>query len=144
MKNKKAIVILVILCCVVLSVGIASGLTNSADDEVRSKIKNQWALSNSGQMINEVSGRKGFDVNAIGAWDITLGDSSVVIGVLDTGIQITNPNIAQSIFVNTKEIPDNNVDDDRNGYADDINGWDFYNQDATVYDDVLSDYHGTF
>lgn len=106
--------------------------------------KEQWALNNSSQVIKGVEGNKGYDVNASGAWGLTKGDPAVIVGILDTGIEVSNPFISKNIFVNKKEIKGNGIDDDGNGFIDDVNGWDFYDNDNSVYDDYLSDYHGTF
>lgn len=67
---------------------------------------------------------------------------NVIIGVLDTGIDTSHNDIHNTIYVNSKEIPNNSIDDDGNGYIDDINGWDFANNDNSVYDDQ-GDRHGT-
>lgn len=50
---------------------------------------------------------------------------TVIVGIIDSGIDIKHEDIKNSIWVNTKEIPGNNIDDDKNGFIDDINGWDF-------------------
>lgn len=76
-------------------------------------------------------------------WDVTKGSENVIVGVLDTGIDISHPELKDSIYVNQKEIPGNGVDDDQNGYIDDVNGWDFINSDNTVYDNSEEDSHGT-
>lgn len=59
------------------------------------------------------------------AWDISKGDTSIVIGIIDTGVDWDHPDLAANIFRNWNEIPDNGIDDDGNGYIDDIRGWDF-------------------
>lgn len=51
----------------------------------------------------------------------------VTVAVLDTGVDITHPQLASKIYVNPNEIPNNNIDDDANGYIDDVNGWNFTN-----------------
>lgn len=56
----------------------------------------------------------------------------VVIAVADTGIDIRHPLLSEFIWSNPEEIPDDGIDNDKNGYVDDINGWDFYHDDATV------------
>lgn len=101
--------------------------------------KEQWALFNSGQEINGIKGMQGFDLNITKAWDQTLGDEQVIVGILDTGIDISNPYISDSIFV-TKD----GFSYIRDNITGDTTGWDFLNSDNTVFDDYLSDYHGTF
>ena len=59
------------------------------------------------------------------AWDITLGDASVIIGVTDDGVSTGHSDLNPNIWVNPGETPGNGVDDDNNGYIDDVNGWDF-------------------
>lgn len=103
----------------------------------------QWGLHNFGQLIGDY-GVKGEDVNVLPAWNITQGSEDVLVGVLDSGIDITHEDLQNSIFVNRKEIPGNGVDDDHNGYIDDITGWDFLHNDNTVYDDPNEDFHGTY
>ena len=74
------------------------------------------------------------------------GSSNVVVGVIDEGIQITHPDLAANIWVNPGEIAGNGIDDDSNGYVDDVNGWDFYNNDNSVFDGATNasiDAHGT-
>ncbi|MGB7605967.1 MAG: S8 family serine peptidase, partial [Lutisporaceae bacterium] len=104
----------------------------------------QWALLNIGQEIEGMPSRPGVDTNAVNAWDITMGSTNVVVGVLDTGIDINHNELESNIFSNTQEIPGNNIDDDNNGYIDDVNGWDFANADQTVYDSSEVDFHGTY
>ena len=80
--------------------------------------------------------------NAEQAWNNNFtGSRSIVVGIIDEGIQITHPDLNENIWVNPYEISDG-VDNDGNGYIDDINGWDFVNNDNTVYDGV-ADAHGT-
>ncbi len=104
----------------------------------------QWALKNDGQEIEGMPGRIGVDINAVNAWDITKGSQQVAVGLLDTGVDINHNDLAGNIYVNSREIPDNNIDDDGNGYIDDVNGWDFANGDNTVYDSDEKDLHGTY
>ena len=85
-----------------------------------------------------------FGSNAAAAWAIgKTGSVNVAVGVIDEGIQVLNPELAANIWTNPGEIAGNRIDDDRNGYIDDVNGWDFANNDATVYDGGTLDQHGT-
>lgn len=72
-------------------------------------------------------------VNASEANQISLG-TDIVIAVIEGGIDISHPDIQNNVWVNADEIPDNNIDDDNNGYIDDVNGWDFFNNDETLED----------
>ena len=60
-----------------------------------------------------------------GAWAIEKGDPEVIIAVVDTGFDYTHEDLAAQTWVNAGEIPDNGIDDDKNGYIDDVRGWDF-------------------
>ena len=102
----------------------------------------QWAIQNNGQTVDRSTGESGFDINLIDAWDITRGTEEVVVGVIDTGIDISHQDLANNIWTNTKETV-NGVDDDNNGYVDDIHGWDFVSEDNSVYDMDALDEHGT-
>ncbi|MFM8437948.1 MAG: S8 family serine peptidase, partial [Candidatus Kapaibacterium sp.] len=79
-------------------------------------------------------------MRAFQAWDKTRGDSSVFIVISDAGTRTTHEDLAAKVSVNRKEIPGNAIDDDGNGYVDDIHGYDFVNNDANPMDD---NGHGT-
>jgi thermitase len=72
-------------------------------------------------------------INVDQAWDLSFGHSSITVAVIDTGVDVAHEDLAANIWVNTDEIPGNNLDDDSNGYIDDVNGYDF------AYDDPIPD-----
>ena len=74
------------------------------------------------------------------AWDYTTGRPEVVIAILDTGVTLSHPDLAAGIWTNPLEIPDNGIDDDGNGFIDDIHGWNFPDGNNLIYDDYG---HGT-
>jgi subtilisin family serine protease len=69
------------------------------------------------------------------AWDLTTGSASTIIAVIDTGIDLTHPEFAGKLWTNPNEIANNGIDDDGNGYIDDVSGYDFINQDNDPTDD---------
>jgi hypothetical protein len=69
-------------------------------------------------------------IKAFDAWDITQGDTSVVIAIVDTGGNLTHEDLKPNLYTNWKEYPPNGVDDDGNGYIDDYRGWDFIGNDT--------------
>jgi uncharacterized repeat protein (TIGR01451 family) len=106
----------------------------------------QWSLKNA----NRFGGGDGADIDAEQAWDITKGDRSVVVGIVDEGIDINHTDLQPNVWANTGEVPGNGIDDDGNGYVDDVHGWDFFHNDASVYDGApgevgidATDAHGT-
>lgn len=68
-------------------------------------------------------------IGADAAWEKTQGSGNVVVAVIDTGIDLNHPELANNIWLNSDEIPDNGIDDDSNGYIDDVRGWDFVEND---------------
>ncbi|WP_455210933.1 S8 family serine peptidase, partial [Kaarinaea lacus] len=96
----------------------------------------QWSLNNTG-LPNATADA---DLNAPEAWDITTGSPEVVLAVIDSGVDHTHLDLKDNMWVNPNEIPGNGIDDDNNGYIDDINGIDPGEGDSDPMDVVG---HGT-
>lgn len=102
---------------------------------------NQYYHVNNGyDGVNGIKGKEDADMDTDLAWDITTGNENVVLGVLDSGLRLDHEEFLGRLWVNEDEIPNNGIDDDENGYIDDINGWDFVNNDNNPEDDSR---HGT-
>ena len=79
-------------------------------------------------------------INLTGAWEVYQPNAEVIVAVIDSGIDHTHPSIKANMWVNLREMPNNDEDDDDNGYDDDIHGYDFTNDDSKPFDD---NFHGT-
>lgn len=105
-----------------------------------------WYLQNRGQPVHATIGLSGADIGAPEAWDSTTGDPDMIIAVIDSGVAFEHPDLIDNAWVNPGEIPGNGIDDDGNGYVDDVRGWDFVNDDDNPSDysrDLSGDGHGT-
>ena len=108
-----------------------------------SRFNEQWNLLNDGQAICGQTGIEGVDINVLPAWDIAAGGETVVIGILDSGVDTEHLDLNGNIYVNENEVPGDMIDNDGNGYIDDVNGWNFYDNNANVFTGAEFDSHGT-
>jgi subtilisin family serine protease len=106
-------------------VGFGGGTPN---DECFSE---QWGLHNTGQL----SGTVDADVDAPEFWDIIESTPGIVIAVLDSGLNFTHPDLQNIAWINPGEISGDGLDNDSSGRVDDMNGWDFVNNDNNPTDD---------
>jgi subtilisin family serine protease len=121
-------------------------LTTTADPTAEDYFPLEWGLQNTGQSVNGTAGTAGTDISFLDASAVTLGKSGVVVAVLDDGVDLSHPDLADRAWVNPGESgggrETNGIDDDGNGYVDDVSGWDFVHDDNTVHD-LNQDFHGT-
>lgn len=83
-------------------------------------------------------------INAPQAWQTTQGSEDVIVAVIDSGIDRSHPALSGRLWINDDEIPNNGLDDDLNGYIDDLHGWDFQDDDADSLTGSSIYHHGTF
>ena len=107
----------------------------------------QWNLKNNGNFGNYtnsngeqiVSSIAGADINIQPAWELTTGSPDVIVAIVDGGVDVGHEDLADNMWMNPGEIPDNGIDDDDNGYVDDIHGWNFVD-DSNI---IIPTDHGT-
>ena len=100
-----------------------------------------WGLHNTGQTVNSTASTSGVDTKFLAAWKLTRpAQDEVVVGVIDTGMDITHPDLAPNVWLNPGETAGNGIDDDGNGFVDDVHGYDFASGTAAISD---SGDHGT-
>jgi len=92
-----------------------------------------WGLSNSGTGVDGFVGAiPGADVNAVAAWNRSVGTPATVVADIDSGYRFDNPDLGPVAWTNPGETPGNSVDDDGNGYVDDVHGYDFVGSSASA------------
>jgi subtilisin family serine protease len=99
----------------------------------------QWSLHNTGQ----TGGTPGADIHAPEAWPLIPVVSPVLVAVLDDGVEINHSDLAANIAVNAGEIPGDGIDNDGNGFIDDVKGWDFADGDNDPSPPSATSSHGT-
>ena len=88
-------------------------------------LPDQWHYVNNCDISVAETSRPGADINVKDAWKLCAGDPKVIVAVCDEGVKYSHPDLIDNMWVNEDEIPGNEIDDDNNGYVDDIYGWNF-------------------
>lgn len=96
-----------------------------------------WGLNNDGSLFETAVA--GADIDAFTAWEYTTGSREVVVAVMDSGMDITHPDLRANLWTNPAETA-NGADSDNNGFVDDVNGWNAYESNGNIYD---NEGHGT-
>lgn len=99
----------------------------------------QWGLKNDGSFSNYTA-IAGADIQMEEGWALEKGDSSIIVGIIDTGCKLDHPDLQGRIWKNYDEIPGNGIDEGNNGFIDDVQSWDFAYSDNNPADDYG---HGT-
>ena len=104
---------------------ISAALPDGSNDPM---LASQWHYNNTGQ----TGGSSGADIRLLDAWKNETGRPDVIIAVNDGGIQTDHPDLAANMWINKDEVAGNNVDDDNNGYVDDVHGYSFVNGTGVI------------
>lgn len=104
-----------------------------------------WGLNNLGQPINYITGVTDVDIDAPEAWGYLSNKSldEVIVAVIDTGVDTSHPDLQGKMWVNTGEVAGDGIDNDGNGYTDDINGWNFVSNTPDIFVGIEEDGHAT-
>lgn len=107
-------------------------------------IVDQWHYWNQGNASIATSVKKGADINVVDTWtELICGDPSIIVAVVDEGVKYTHPDLKDNMWVNSDEIPGNGVDDDGNGYIDDVYGYNFVDEGQITWAEEGDTGHGT-
>lgn len=109
-------------------------------------LKNQWWMYNDGTFTDFLKNTalSGIDLNLSGVWSNYSGGREVIVAIIDSGIDYTHEDLKDSLWINPSEISGDGIDNDDNGYIDDIYGWNYYLDSNEIYNkETTEDNHGT-
>ena len=107
-------------------------------------LKYQWHYDNQGNASIATTARKGADINVTDVWsELTCGDPSIIVAVVDEGVKHSHPDLKDNMWVNEGEIAGNGIDDDGNGYVDDVHGYNFVTDGPVEWTADGNSGHGT-
>lgn len=117
-------------------VSIQRNYPYKALEKVDPDFNKSWGLQNTGQLVSELgTGTQGIDVAATQAWEIGTGNKNQVVAILDSGIDLKHEDLKNNLWVNKLELEVNAMDDDHNGFINDLNGWNFVDNNSNIQDD---------
>jgi len=153
MKKKKTVEFAICILLIAMLSSCGKDQESSQDFE----FNKQWGLENEGKqeqlqieetISTDAQMKKNVDINYSGMWEVLpkgFPQKDVVVALIDTGVDFLGDELKNSQWENIDEIPHNNIDDDENGYTDDVNGWDFTTQlsNRTSLNSKSNNSHGT-
>ncbi len=104
----------------------------------------QWQYNNTGEALGIMDA----DMDALKAWNLTTGGKTalgdeIVVAIIDGGVDLNHLDLINNLWTNNQEIPNNQIDDDQNGYVDDYYGWNFNKKNGDVGNGGYGHFHGT-
>lgn len=125
----------------------ASTITKATDSSLPfndPSLVDQWHYFNQGNASVAKTAKKGADINVLDTWkELTCGDPSIIVAVVDEGVKYNHPDLQANMWANPGEIPGNGIDDDSNGYIDDIHGYNFVDKGPVTWGLDGDSGHGT-
>lgn len=106
-------------------------------------LNEQWNYINTGDKSVASTAYAGADINIKDVWELITGDPTIIVAVVDEGVKYTHPDLAANMWVNKGEIPGNGIDDDKNGYVDDVHGYNFRSDGPISWNKADDSGHGT-